>query len=30
MAIDEANKAGGINGKKIRVVQSDNKSGIRN
>ena len=26
MAIDETNKAGGVNGKKIRLVQSDNKS----
>ncbi len=26
MAIEEANKAGGVNGKKIRIVESDNKS----
>ncbi|HIU63942.1 MAG TPA: ABC transporter substrate-binding protein [Candidatus Avacidaminococcus intestinavium] len=26
MAVDEYNKAGGINGKKIRLVESDNKS----
>ena len=26
MALDEANKAGGINGKQIRLVESDNKS----
>ena len=26
MAVDEVNKAGGINGKKIKLVESDNKS----
>lgn len=26
MAFDEVNKAGGIDGKKLRIVESDNKS----
>ena len=26
MAVDEINKAGGINGKKLRIVEADNKS----
>ena len=26
MAVDEINKAGGVNGKKLRIVEADNKS----